>query len=151
ARAEERRAPAPQPEPAAAKDAQQTIFTGRVVDAAGKPLSGADVALAGRPSHLPGIWVKSPRLQVLARGKSDGQGRLRLTVPRRPGAIYYGVVLLAGTAGHGLAVRPLDLAAPPREARLELPPERVYQGRLVDLQGVAAAGVRLRVSLVRRD
>jgi hypothetical protein len=55
--------------------------TGRVIDAAGKAVAGAFVAVVG--------WAKSPLRthplnalpRVLAQGRADGRGRFRLTAP----------------------------------------------------------------------
>jgi RNA polymerase sigma factor (sigma-70 family) len=157
---QQKRAPGSRPQPraeAAAADGKastedngrkQTV-TGRVVDDTGHALAHADVAVLGElvlPTDHP-AW----RLVPLAQGKSDHDGRFRLIVPRQPAARGWGTYLLARLAGHALAMRELGgstTAAEPerRDVEIALLPERIVRGRLVDLQGQAAAHVRLGVN-----
>jgi hypothetical protein len=87
----------------------------------------------GRPGPLP---------HILAEARTDREGRFRLTV-RPAGAGHE--ALIAWADGHGTTWRyPLPGSGKPVE--LTLPPEQLVRGRLIDLQGQPAAGVKLHVT-----
>jgi RNA polymerase sigma factor (sigma-70 family) len=130
-------------------EAKTMTVTGSVLDAQGKPVAGATVAVVGRPrrqyrSGDPG----ADRIEVLAHGKTGADGRFRLTPPRTSSARFREVHAVAAAPGHALAWRRLGADAESPEAVLRLPPEQVVRGRLVDLQGLPAAGVRVAVSWI---
>jgi RNA polymerase sigma factor (sigma-70 family) len=118
---------------------------GRVVDAGSKPVADAALAVyvlampAGRAS--PGMIPP----ELLAEGKSDADGQFRLTARRLSAARTAGLRLFARRPGHGLGVAQLKSEPVPPEVEVQLPPEETILGRLVDLQGQPAAGVKLDV------
>src|SRR5262249_6210622 len=93
---------------------------------------GAEVALRGNG-------------KVLAHGRADGEGRFRLSVARAALAEYREVYAIAGKAGHGLAWARADLKMPSQETLVRLAPEKTIRGRLIDVQGQPASGVRVSV------
>lgn len=82
--------------------------------------------------------------KLLGTVKSDEEGRFRLSGPRysasRP---YIRAILFAAAPGHGLTAHPIDHARLRQEVTVKVEPERVVRGRLIDLQGQPAVGVKL--------
>jgi RNA polymerase sigma factor (sigma-70 family) len=119
---------------------------GRVFGADGRPVAGAPVAVVVR-EYVPAFsrQARQARFQVLGQGKTDAGGRIQLRVPRTSSNRQFAAHFLGTAPGHGLGLIGLDLDADRQEIALRLRPERVLRGRLIDLQGVAAAGVRVRV------
>jgi RNA polymerase sigma factor (sigma-70 family) len=131
--------------PARAKDKDAVEIGGRVLDADGEPAAAADVALLGEPkSNPPGNINLGGK--ALARGRADGDGRFRLGVARTVLADCRTAYVIGGKTGHGLAWAPADLKTPSQEALVRLAPEKVVRGRLIDVQGQPAAGVRVRLT-----
>jgi RNA polymerase sigma factor (sigma-70 family) len=138
-----RPAPGARPQKPAPPAEQGLTLAGRVLGADGKPLAGADVALVGR-------WRLSPQhpnhdYEVLARGKADAQGRFRLARKDLSPAAFYQVHALASGKGHGLGWAKLPADPKRKDVTIRLEAERVVRGRLFDLQGVAAKGVKARL------
>jgi RNA polymerase sigma factor (sigma-70 family) len=122
----------------AAADGKEMTITGRVLDTAGQPVAEAELAVVGRN------WDFAAKdYQVLSKGSADGGGRFRLTVPRLSFGEGY---VLAGKPGHGLGQQLLNPAAEWQEMTFALPPEQPLRGRLLDLQGQPAAGVKVSVT-----
>jgi RNA polymerase sigma factor (sigma-70 family) len=134
-----------QPTRAPVKAGEVVQVRGRVLDQDGKPVAGADVALLG---ELRSNAAKDIRLggKPLAHGRTDGDGRFRLSVARTVLAGYRSAYVIAGKAGHGLAWARAELQMPSQETLVRLTPEKVVRGRLLDLQGQPAAGVRIRLT-----
>jgi RNA polymerase sigma factor (sigma-70 family) len=132
-------------EPAAPADEKKDVgFVGRVVDAGGKPVAGADVALLGESKSNAAKDIPLGG-KPLAHGRADGDGRFRLSVARTVLADYRAAYVIAGKAGHGLAWARAELQMPSQETLVRLAPEKVVRGRLIDVQGQPAVGVRVRV------
>src|SRR5262249_1957786 len=118
-------------------------ISGRVLDADGKPLAAVEVAVA--VSWRPADRRSGPRHELLAAGKTDAEGRFRLRQPVAPGEELYQANVVARAKGLGLGalrLRPFELR---REVTFRLQPEQPVPVRLVDLQGLPAAGVKGRV------
>jgi RNA polymerase sigma factor (sigma-70 family) len=112
----------------------------RVLGSDGKPLVGAEVALLGRlrpspqkPNHV---------YEVVAQGKTDAEGRFRLVRKDVPATAFYHLDVLAGAKGHGLGWLRVSGEGVQDDTDLRLEPERILRGRLIDLQGLPAAGVK---------
>jgi hypothetical protein len=132
------------------------VVAGRVVGSDGKPVAGCEVAVltsSYRRSVKPdGAWPLgwhpglAPANRVTAAGKTDSEGRFRLTGDGysavRP---TLGAALIASAPGHGLAAVRLDHVLPRQEVTVTLPPERIVRGRLVDARGKPASGAEVRV------
>jgi RNA polymerase sigma factor (sigma-70 family) len=143
--ADEKAAAEPKDQPApAVDDKKQTAVSGRLLDADGKPVDGAEVVVLGRPKERPFAldsgWLQS---EVLARAKADADGQFRLTLTDAVRAKYQEVYALAGKSGHGPV---LERLVPETEPVLRLAREKVLRGRLLDLQGLPAAGVEVQVT-----
>jgi RNA polymerase sigma factor (sigma-70 family) len=131
---------------------KQMTFTGRVLTPEGKPAAGAQVALVGmstRPLKPKEKWPDQE--EVLGITKVDHRGRFRLTVRRTSSRDFSSLKMIAAAKGYGL-----DWQNPhPDTTRLKrvfrLRPEQVVRGRLVDLQGKGAAGVKLQLAYMGDD
>jgi RNA polymerase sigma factor (sigma-70 family) len=135
---------APAPPPTTKED---TTVSGRVLGSDGKPVAGAPVVvlakLPGRTRSDATVPPAAAPAAVSAEGKTDGEGRFRLKMPRTSSAQYGDVYVIATAEKHAPAWRRLSPDGGPWEAELKLPPEQVIRGSLVDLQGQPAAGVKV--------
>jgi RNA polymerase sigma factor (sigma-70 family) len=138
--------------PAKAAEATTMIVTGQVRDVQGRPVAQAAVAVLG--------WRNSPwrsgdltpdRQDVLGQTKTDAQGGFRLQVQRTDSVRFLHVQAVAAAPGHALGWRDFDPDADQPQASIQLPAETVIHGRLVDLQGQPAAGVKVLVTGFGKD
>jgi RNA polymerase sigma factor (sigma-70 family) len=147
--AEEARAARPdladKPAPAAppADEKKESIISGRVLDADGKRVAEADVALVGMPKSRHPFASGFLEEKVLAHGKADAEGRFRIALADVTRASYQDVYALVGKEGHGLGCEKVPAGA---ETVPRLTPEKIVKGRILDLQGLPAAGVEVRIS-----
>jgi RNA polymerase sigma factor (sigma-70 family) len=143
---------ASQPRPAAKAhlqtddDRSKMTVTAHVVDSQGKAVDGASVAvLAWRNSPWAGGEL-SEREIVLDQAKTDRDGHVRLRLPRTDSVQFQQCHIVACASAHGLGWVELNPDASRREARIELPPETAIAGRIVDVHGQPAVGVKVFVS-----
>jgi RNA polymerase sigma factor (sigma-70 family) len=132
-----------QPAPAP-KGVKGVSVSGRVLGEDGKPLAGAEVALVGRLRPSP----QQPKYEneLLALVKTDAEGRFRLARKDLTATPFYHLDVLATARGHGLGWhRVVSRGGVQDELELRLEPERVLRGRLIDLQGLPAGGVKGRM------
>jgi RNA polymerase sigma factor (sigma-70 family) len=132
---------------AAAEGKTELAVTGTITDEDGKPIPDARVALFV-------TWNETRRgagyrEEIAAQGKTDKDGKYRLTVKDAPPERAFRLQVLAGADKYGLAVKQ-PARDPARKdniamADLRLTPEHVVAARLIDLQGQPAAGVKVRV------
>jgi RNA polymerase sigma factor (sigma-70 family) len=117
--------------------------SGRVLGSDGKPLAGAEVALVGRLRPSP----QTPKYEneLLALVKTDAEGRFRLARKDLTATPFYHLDVLATARGHGLGWHRVVRGGVQDELDLRLEPERVLRGRLIDLQGLPANGVKGRM------
>src|SRR5262249_25887324 len=136
-----------QPEVPAQTDGPTTLVRGKVLDADGKPVPSATITALVRRPFRPGEHAL--RDEVVARGQADEQANFRLRVPAQFPTWFpeRQVVLVAKAQGHApltTLVRLMEQGATEVELRLTAA-ERVVRGRLLDPDGAAVSGVRLRV------
>src|SRR5262249_18623656 len=115
------------------------ILAGKVLGPDGKPAAGAAVGVVA--------WSKndsSGRTEILGQTKTDAQGQFRLETMCPVPATQYEVVTVATAKGCG----PGWATGLSPDMMLHLAPEQLVRGRLIDLQGQPAAGVKLHVSRV---
>ena len=130
-----------------ARSARMTV-SGRVLDPDGRPVAGAKVAILGR-RKLAALTPRSEdQHEVLGQSQAGADGRFRLEVPRTSSLTHYELHALAARPGFGLGWAEMNRDADAPEADVRLLPEQSVEGRLVDLQGVAASGVMLRISSI---
>jgi RNA polymerase sigma factor (sigma-70 family) len=137
-------------EPASEGGNQMTVG-GRVLDAEGRPLAGADVAVLARAKVARRAGdLSSGGIGVLGRGKTDAEGRFRLEVARTVSTRFDNVAVVAAAANQGLGWEHFNPDAEKPTVEIRLAPEQVIRSRLVDLQGQPAADVAVRVESVGR-
>lgn len=147
--------PRPARPPAAQADrgphdpAGSALVLGQVLDPDGKPAPGAQVAVVYQPNATRASeqrqGIQAPRLLATAQAGPDG--RFRLEVPRASLDLFPVDRLLAHAEGFGLGLRTFDPGPDRQELTVRLTPDQVIRGRLVDLQGAPAAGVKVDVTL----
>jgi RNA polymerase sigma factor (sigma-70 family) len=126
-------------------DKKDLIVTGRVLDPDGKAMAKADVALVARPKPpLRGEWGTTSH-KVLTQGKTDGEGRFRLSVPKGSPDTFEEVFVLARSTGYALGGEPINREADKAEVQVRLNLEQAVRGRLINLQGQPAVGVKVHV------
>ncbi len=125
--------------------ARMTV-AGRVLDPDGRPILGAKVAIVGRRKLATLTARAEQQHEVMGRAESDAVGRFRLEVPRTSSVTHYEVQAVASGLGFGLGWAELnrDAEAPTTDVRLKV--EQPIEGRVVDLQGAPAAGLKMRIS-----
>jgi RNA polymerase sigma factor (sigma-70 family) len=128
------KSPPPPAAPATAPNKESTVI-GHVVDVEGNAVADAEVVLVAR-----GWDFAASGYRVLKKAKSDKDGGFRLTGPRLGAGEVF---VLAGKAGFGLRQVALNPQAARQETTLTLPAEQSIRGRLLDLQGQPAAGVKV--------
>jgi RNA polymerase sigma factor (sigma-70 family) len=143
----------PPAKPSRLGDEKDMTITGRVLTPDGKAVAKAHVAVLLWSHRQPQLGQPNPRPEVLAEDRVDGQGRFRLPVRRPAPLVYYRqrhyqMAVVAGAAGYGLGFQCIKLDAARPDVGVRLATEQVRRGRLVDLQGLPVAGVRVEVILV---
>jgi RNA polymerase sigma factor (sigma-70 family) len=123
-----------------------TVVRGKVLGPDAKAVAGARVAVIAIPWRWHRGRVGPMQQTVLGKAVSDQAGRFRLTVPALSADKYYEPIALATAKGHGLDWQWLDFRTPRKETTLRLGREQVIRGRLVNLLGQGAAGVKLHVT-----
>jgi hypothetical protein len=127
---------------------RETVLTGQVT-ASGNPVANARVTLIARPKIGSRAAGRGHDItQILAQTTADREGKFRVTAPGLSRERYWFAHVLAQAPGHGLGRAALKLDQPPGELTLNLPPERLLKGRLVDLQGQPAKGVKVEVRAI---
>src|SRR5262249_33237592 len=132
----------------------QIAISGRVLNPDGKPAGGAQVAVLTFPKDFGMIRSELDiRFEVLGQAQADGMGRFRRKVPRRAAPqlaalpLQTGQMMVTGK-GYALTLRSLDLNADKAEAVIRLKKERVFRGRVLDLQGDPVKGLKLHLVAV---
>jgi hypothetical protein len=127
-------------------NADRIIISGRVLGPDGKSVDGAQVAVVAMPQPQPQTRDRREpdRPQVLGSARADALGRFRVDFPRiTPDRDGFGLVAWAtGWALAGQDIEP-NLTTPDETITLE--PERIFRGRLIDLQVQPIPGVSVRV------
>ncbi len=114
----------------------------RVLDPQGKEVAGATVMVyaankqggaSDRPTMVP---------VTIGQESSDRSGRFRIDAIRTSSAKHHRVGATAIAPGYGVGWADLDVDADQPTVEITLRPEQVIQGRLFDVQGRPAQGVR---------
>jgi RNA polymerase sigma factor (sigma-70 family) len=138
-------APAEDP-PADAKG--KVTVTGQVLDAAGKPMPEARVAVIGLTEPPFRGRVGFRENETLVSGDADKEGRFKLECAAESATRGRFRQVVASAPGHGLGWRLLKRGGDQADLAVKLPPEQVIRGRLIDLQGQGVRGVTLHVARV---
>ena len=78
--------------------------------------------------------------------QADAEGRFRVEFPNIPAAQLAGLKVIAAAPGMGFDGDELKAGVTHQETTIALDPEKVVEGRLVNVQGQPAAGVAVHVS-----
>jgi RNA polymerase sigma factor (sigma-70 family) len=138
--------------PAKGDAARQMTLTGRVLGPDGKPVAGAEVGAVAYTKRQPRKgegWQDVE--EVLGVGKTDRRGRFRLSVRRTSSAEDYSLHVIAAGRGYGLGWHNLHPDVERPEADIRLRPEQTLRGRLLDVQGNPAAGIKVHLAYVGDD
>ena len=128
------------------------IVTGRVLGPEGKPLPGAAVDVVGRPRKpWVGAAVDDASYELLGQGEADGDGRFRLEMPRTSSTRFFGVFALGAAPQYGLGWTELNADAEQPSADVRLQHEQIARIKLVDVSGMPACEVEVRVQSVGRS
>jgi RNA polymerase sigma factor (sigma-70 family) len=133
---------------------QRLTLAGRVVDAQNKPVPGVQIVVLPqtvRPFKDKDLFTTDPNNSwwshpALGQMKTDADGRFHLTFPRSkvPSWLKPPEVAVIGLAqGHAVGWEGVEVKGDALEAVVRLGAEEPIHGRIVDLQGVPAAGVKL--------
>jgi RNA polymerase sigma factor (sigma-70 family) len=138
--------------PAQAEERTEIAITGRVLDPDGKPVAGAQVAVARREVLRFSIWERYviDRTELTAKTTTDAEGRFHFTVPRPPPITRREVRVVARAPGHGLGWTTVNPDATRAEAEVRLLPEARVAGKVVDLQGGPVAGLKISATRLTR-
>ena len=129
----------------------RSTIHGRVVGVDGKPAAGVDVAVVASRTAVGRGGDLEPRGVALAEAKTDAEGQYQMELTGVSSKTHRDASLIARCNGTALAWRKLNLDAESVEASFELQPEVSIAGRMVDIEGQPATGVRFRVvSLMAR-
>jgi RNA polymerase sigma factor (sigma-70 family) len=132
------------PRPAPAAEKHEFTVAGTVMDADGKAVAGARVAVIGLAERPYRGRVGFREHETLGSGQADREGHFRIACVAESATRAPIRQVLASAPGHGLAW--VLLKPETDNVALKLPPEQVIRGRLIDLQGQPAGGVRLHVA-----
>lgn len=124
----------------AATEPDSIPVTGRVLDRDGKPVAGARVSIVGRLNDV----HADP--EILVQTESSKDGSFSVEIPRTNSGSHLFAIVFAGSPGFGTGRTELNLNAESIAVDVELLPENVVRGRLIDLEGRAVAGVKVHVS-----
>jgi RNA polymerase sigma factor (sigma-70 family) len=137
----------PEQEPEVRNKTIAISISGRVLGADGKPVGGARVALVDQPHSVsargdlshPLAWIHTT---------ADAKGRFHFKLERSKTTRYRNFGLVVRANGHALGVKELNPILTESETVIRLAAEDLIRGRLVDLQGQPAAGVKVHISSV---
>ena len=125
------------------------FVVGRVLDPDGKPVEGAAVDLLTMPRKFrvgaSATDAYYTNYTMLGQGETDGDGRYRLETPRTSWMEHRDLIAIGRASGFGLGWADLNPDASEPSADVRLRPEQVIRLKLLDVNGIPAAGVEVRV------
>ncbi len=125
---------------------------GHVTDEKGQPIAGANMTLTA-DSQVP--WqggIGGTGMAVLANATTDQTGGYRLSVQGATSKNHRSANLLVRKEGLALAWKDVNLDKTRITADFQLGPEEPLRGKLIDVEGQPASGVRLVVqSVIKRE
>src|SRR5262249_19283798 len=142
-RAAQTTTPATPPVQAHIEEQERIAITGQVIGEDDKPLAAARVAVvASGNGPAASRDVSSIGFGVFGQTTADAEGKFRLTLSR---SSLGEAILMARKDGYGVSQQALNVEVERHKVTIRLAREQVVRGRLLDLQGEPAAGVKLLV------
>jgi beta-lactamase regulating signal transducer with metallopeptidase domain/protocatechuate 3,4-dioxygenase beta subunit len=136
---------APKAEAPSPPEPRRTV-AGRVVDEKNQPISGARVAVIAERRKQVSDGANFEGLQLAGMATSGVDGRFRVEFPTIPPTRLAGLSIIAVAPGYAFDGTALKFDAASQETTITLDPEKVVEGRLVDVQNQPVAGVSVRIS-----
>ena len=119
-----------------------TVVTGQVLTPTGQPAANAAVDVVGRLNDV----YSDPTL--FGHATSDDEGRFQISMPAVSTANLLEAFVVASGDGFGMGWSPLNLSARRPDVAIRLLRERPIRGRLVDLEGQPAKGLKVHLTNV---
>ena len=126
------------------KESAKTV-RGRIVGPDGHPVNGAHVAAIARRMVIERGGELNPDGVVLGEATADEQGRYQLSIAGASSKTHRYASVIARADNSAVVWQRLDLDASEVDASFNLKPAETITGRLVDIEGQPAAGVRLKI------
>jgi protocatechuate 3,4-dioxygenase beta subunit len=146
--------PAQAKQPPKPTDDRKVTVTGKVRNTDGQPVAGAAVALVTQTwERLEGLYEtrQMQEVHVLGNTRTDDKGDYHFDLSDKTRHQYEKTYVVASGTGHGLSWRRLGAGGNWQQTDVSLPAEQVVQGRLLNLEGQAVVGARIRVQYVSRN
>ena len=136
-------------EPDKSETSEKSVhIRGRVVGPDGQPAAGAHIAVIGASNRERRGGDLDFRDDVLAETTTNADGNYNVALKGISSKTHTRTSIVARAEGLGLAWRRLDPDARTVEASFELEAEQPIRGRLVDIEGQPADGVRMTIAAV---
>ncbi len=131
----------------------QTTVSGRLIAPGEEAIPGGQVVVLfhdyRRSERAEGTCFQAGlamTTRVWMSGQVDALGRFQVSGPRPSASLPpASASLVAAAPGYGMVLKTIDHAAARQEVTVALEPERLVRGRLIDLQGQPAVGVKVHV------
>jgi beta-lactamase regulating signal transducer with metallopeptidase domain len=136
--------PSPQDKPPSPSRAPQATVVGSVVDPQGKPVSGARLVMFAERRQVGGSGGAGTTRDVWS-AQSDAGGRFQFEFPLIPAEVLERLYVEAAAPGFGFDAAELKTDVARQETTVTMVPERIVEGRLIDIHGQPAAGVSVGV------
>ena len=123
---------------------QKTMLVeGCVVDAAGRAIAGAHVAVLAYREKWgdDNFWLLRPP-EVAYQGATAADGRFQCRVPQTSSTVHYAATVVAIAPGYGMNWWELEMDEPAHSVQITLEPEQPLHGRLVGLEALRPATCR---------
>ena len=131
---------------------RQRHFSGRITTHSGEPATDTHVAVVAMRIEPRRGGDLSPMGDVLAETRTDESGHYRLTLEDVSSKTHRFASLIARKSGLAVAWERIDIDESNDDLPLQLQPEQLIKGQLVDLEGQPAAGVQIHFqSVIQRS
>ena len=120
---------------------EKLVITGKVTDAAGKPVGGAKLYV---PVFLKVPPVTEDDVGTKVVGETAADGTYKVEVEKTEITRY----LIVGAGGHAIGWANLEKASGTHEASIKLVADVPVEGRVIDTEGKPVAGARVQVMTV---
>ncbi|HEX7378076.1 MAG TPA: hypothetical protein VF278_13230 [Pirellulales bacterium] len=127
---------------------RNVAIRGKVLLPDGKPAGGAHVAVIGQRTAVGRGGDNDWGHDILGKADADENGAYVLRLKGVSQQTHHYATLIARQGGSAIAWKQVNLDAAEAELTIELMPEAPLRGRLIDVEGQPAAGVRLSIAWI---